>query len=266
MILFVFEGAKREPALFQTIFHLFFPHAKDKILCSYNNNIYNLYKEMHPDEDVFTQDIVSVLRQQWQGKPNNPFKDINQTSDFSEVFLFFDYDCHHQNKNQTLTVQQLNNRLKEMLAFFNNETENGKLYLNYPMIESIRYTKQLPDKNYNSYIIPLSECGNFKQIAAGFSFYPNLDFISFRYNTKNHTVKFPREEQYNIIKQNWHYLIQQNREKSLYLTSAKETTDRKHIVSQLDIFSAQVNTYINSLTSVSILNSIPLFIYEYFDL
>lgn len=165
MILFVFEGAKREPALFQTIFHLFFPHAKDKILCSYNNNIYNLYKEMHPDEEGFTQDIVSVLRQQWQGKPDNPFKDINQTSDFSEVFLFFDYDCHHQNKNQTLTVQQLNNRLKEMLAFFNNETENGK-----------------------------------------------------------------------------------------------------HIVSQLDIFSAQVNTYINSLTSVSILNSIPLFIYEYFDL
>ena len=58
---------------------------------------------MHPDEDGFTQDIVSVLRQQWQGKPDNPFKDINQTSDFSEVFLFFDYDCHHQNKDQTLT-------------------------------------------------------------------------------------------------------------------------------------------------------------------
>lgn len=29
---------------------------------------------MHPDEDGFTQDIVSVLRQQWQGKPDNPFQ------------------------------------------------------------------------------------------------------------------------------------------------------------------------------------------------
>lgn len=35
-----------------------------------------------------------------------------------------------------------------MLDFFSDETENGKLYINYPMIESLKYTKEIPDANY----------------------------------------------------------------------------------------------------------------------
>lgn len=35
-----------------------------------------------------------------------------------------------------------------MLDYFSDETENGKLYINYPMIESLKYTKEIPDANY----------------------------------------------------------------------------------------------------------------------
>lgn len=59
MILFVFEGVKREPDLFRTIQRLYFSNRKEQIVCSYNNNIYQLYKDLQEyDGDG---DIVSLL-------------------------------------------------------------------------------------------------------------------------------------------------------------------------------------------------------------
>ena len=43
MILFVFEGARREPMLFESIKYLFFEKETDTIVYSFGNNIYNLY-------------------------------------------------------------------------------------------------------------------------------------------------------------------------------------------------------------------------------
>lgn len=263
MILFVFEGEKREPTLFRTMLHLFFPQIKDKILCSYKNNIYNLYRKINETDE--SQDIVSVLRQKWQGEPDNLFKDIYTTSDISEIYLFFDYDCQNQTKGKELTLQQLNQQMEELLSFFDDETGNGKLYVNYPMIESIRYTKLLPDKNYNSYTIPISECINFKQRAAEFSAYPNLDFISFKYDNKKNSLKIPNNEQCETIKQNWQYLKEQNVRKALLLTTgSKQIPQKKELISQHDIFSSQIRKYIKVDNSVSVLNSLPLFLYEYF--
>lgn len=59
MILFVFEGVKREPDLFRTIQRLYFANRDEQIVCSYNNNIYQLYKDLQEyDGDG---DIVSLL-------------------------------------------------------------------------------------------------------------------------------------------------------------------------------------------------------------
>lgn len=269
MILFVLEGEKREPALIETISHLFFPRETDKIICSYKNNIYNLYREMKSDGDNEDSpiDIVSVLRQKWENKPNDPFKEIDRSSKFSQVFLFFDYDCHHNNKDKKLTINALNSQLKEMLSFFDNETENGKLYINYPMIESIRYTKEPIDNEYNSYQIALSDCCDFKKKVAEFSYFRNHDDISFKYNAKNRTVKIPQDnsqEIINNIKTHWIKLIEQNVIKSLYLLK-NETgmPEKKELISQSSILEKQILCEKEN-NSIFILNSFPLFLYEYF--
>ena len=67
-----------------------------------------------------------------------------KTSDISETYLFFDYDF----QNTQLTLEEINLRVQSMLELFTDETDDGKLYINYPMIESIRYTKELPDEDY----------------------------------------------------------------------------------------------------------------------
>ena len=60
-----------------------------------------------------------------------------RNSDISEIFLFFDYDF----QNSQLSLDEINRRVEKMLTLFDDETDNGKLYINYPMIESIRYTR-----------------------------------------------------------------------------------------------------------------------------
>ena len=137
MILFVFEGAKREPDLFRAIETLFFKD-KQNIVCSFGNNIYELYNELQSFEG--DGDIVSILKERFQQHDDSPFKDDIKSSDFSEIYLIFDYDF--QNKN--LTLEDMNSQIEEMLDLFNDETDNGRLYINYPMVEAIRYTKTLP--------------------------------------------------------------------------------------------------------------------------
>lgn len=262
MILFVFEGKRREVEFFKTIEYLFFPNTEEIFVYSFENNIYNLYKILTATGEP--QDIVSVLRELNANKTDNPFTQYNRTSDFSEVYLFFDYDIHNQNIDETLSIEELNKRLLELLNFFDNETENGKLYINYPMIESIRYTKTLPDKNYDSYEINICFLENFKRIVNDFSDYGNLDFISFRFSKKTQRLIIPNEEHINEIKRNWEFLKIQNVHKANYIcTNVSNLPQKKENISPKKIFDAQLKSFVSSKKSVSILNAFPIFLYDY---
>lgn len=69
MILFVFEGEKREPELFRAIEKLFFKDSQH-IVCSFGNNIYELYQRLKNLDD--SGDIVSVLREKYDGRTDSP--------------------------------------------------------------------------------------------------------------------------------------------------------------------------------------------------
>ncbi len=268
MILFVFEGECREPAIFKTLQHLFFEKKEDSIICSYNNNIYELYKAMTEDcsqtDSLFILDIVSVLKERWKTQPSNQIHRIESASDVSEVYLFFDYDIHHQNFNGSLSMVQLNSNLSKLLEFFNDETGNGKLYISYLMVEAIRYTKQLPDKDYHTYTIPVDEIGSFKKLAAGFSSYSNLDFacLHFGKKTKKLGKVIPAEAQQ--LKVNWSLLTRQNVSKANFICSGKnEIPFNKDDVSGSKIFHFQTDNYF-SKGKISVLSSFPLFLFDYF--
>ena len=102
MILFVFEGVKREPDLFRTIQRLYFSNREEQIVCSYNNNIYQFYKDLQEyDGDG---DIVSLLMEKFASQKDNPLKGIDRSADISEIYLFFDYGFHNRN----LSLEEIN--------------------------------------------------------------------------------------------------------------------------------------------------------------
>ena len=101
---FIVEGEAREPLIIDNISKVFFSHGNIKIITlPVGENIYMLWKKLKAD-------------------------------DFSEVYLFFDYDMHQTN----LGKEDDADAVKQMLESFNNETENGKLYISYPMVEALR--------------------------------------------------------------------------------------------------------------------------------
>ncbi|MDE6011850.1 MAG: hypothetical protein K2G91_03850 [Prevotella sp.] len=251
MILFIFEGDEREPRLYRTLERLYFPKENDNIICSFGNNIYNLYNELL--EYGGDGDIVSVMRERLADKGDSTLDGI-RSSDISEIFLFFDYDF----QNSQLSLEEINQRVEEMLTLFADETDNGKLYINYPMIESIRYTKELPDAAYVNYVVCRKDCRNFKQLACDFSDYDSLDYILFK------DGEIPTKEKYIKVKDNWQYLKQMNVCKAnLLITGQNMMPTEKDIINQQAIFNNQRLKYVDSEKSVAILNSFPIFIYEY---
>lgn len=213
MILFVFEGKNREPTLFKTLEYLYFSENKQIRICSYKNNIYDLYKKMNETDEP--EDIITILKKKLITDKDNPLKEIRRRSDFSQIYLFFDYDSHN-NKQQNVSDSQI----KEMLDFFNDESSDyGKLFINYPMVESIRYAKNhLPDNDYYRYTSQLNLGKKFKEKADAESFYKNFDFLAFRINLKTSSLKIPvSKEQIEKIRQNWEFLLQMNVQKANFI-------------------------------------------------
>lgn len=254
MILFVFEGKRREPDIFRTLEYLYFPIGQS-IVSSYGNNIYELYRQLQELDGA--GDIVSLLREINKGNPDSPFSEDVKTSDFSEIFLFFDYDF----QNKFLTLDQMNQQILEMLEVFNDETENGKLYINYPMLEAIRYTKKLPDEQYITYTVSRTDCcvKGFKNLAQCFSAYGSLDFIVLDFR------RWPSISKRITTEKNWDLLKKQNVEKANLLCN-QETgfPSDKDSISQVKLFKAQLYKHILPKDEVAIICAFPIFIFDYF--
>ena len=273
MILFVFEGAKCEPQIFDTLSSLFFEGRKDDIICCYNSNIYSLYDVIKRDYSDFENevkdgfDLVPILVERKRNDNDNPFAVIKDFSEIEAIYLFFDYDYQQvfrcQKEDPSLDLGDLlraqNEKLKKLIEFFDNETSTGKLYINYPMVESVYYTRELPDANFTSYTTTLETCKNhcFKKECENFTFY------------KGHS-KLIKQSDGNVtdeLRKNWLLIKEQHVKKANYIcTNATEIPKDKSVVSQQCIFANQLDKYVNADSEhrVAILSAFPMFLFEYF--
>ena len=164
---FIVEGEAREPLIIDNISKVFFQHGNFKVITlPAGENIYMLWKKLK--EDDFDTDIIEVLRE------SNP--DIRKQlaglsrDDFSEVYLFFDYDAHQTN----LGKQDGSVVIKQMLEGFDNETENGKLYISYPMVEALRDFEPGMCRNGDNCYVDIKELVNYKNMSSIRSFNPHF--------------------------------------------------------------------------------------------
>ncbi|WP_461248051.1 hypothetical protein, partial [Treponema sp. R6D11] len=130
-ILLVFEGEKIEGQLFNSIEKIFFsnPNGQQIIRSSFKAEIYQLWKKIKDDDAL---DVVEVLKEE-------PSSDINNLArkDVSEVHLFFDHDGHSH--SDAMLPQEYNEMINKLLETFDNEFDQGKLWLSYPMTEAIKH-------------------------------------------------------------------------------------------------------------------------------
>lgn len=158
-ILIIVEGAKTESLFFKRLAKVF--DLKFEIYC-FKTNIYSLYKMMK--EYDFNADIKDILKEKHKDNANILDKK------FAYTYLVFDCDPHHPKIKE---YRQLNevvadnfSTLKEMANYFTNETDPaiGKLYINYPMMESYRDCDSFFDSNYETKEALLSHLKIYKQL------------------------------------------------------------------------------------------------------
>ena len=131
--LFLVEGEDRDPRILDYMIKSMFK-GKFKaavITIPAYKNLYMLYNTLSA-ADGFALDVVEVIREQIEGA--REILEGIERQDIDEIFLFFDYDIHQTNLPKGVNPIDV---LEKMLCYFNNETENGKLYISYPMIEAV---------------------------------------------------------------------------------------------------------------------------------
>lgn len=259
MIAIIYEGLKTEPQLFKNIAQQFFPgldFTEIALEAAYGGNLFDFYNSIQLDEDM---DIIAQIQEHMNKnlseKQKESFADFLNKSrdDFQGVYLFFDFDLHHDLYNcqekpplSTELLQEKLDILKKLLAYFNGETENGKLYINYPMVESI--------KDLNSINFCSTRC---TEDIGNFNSYKNIlnsaakDFLNvgkYTLSTWSHFAKHAAQKANCII--NGQYELPTYNEFINTLTQ-NNLFERQRTLSLVN-------------NKAFIINSIPLFLIEYF--
>lgn len=154
----IVEGEKRERKYFENLKKYFFPNKDVRVLTlPAGENIYMLWNQMNNDD--FETDIIEVLRE------NCPLasKELDglKRTNFQEVYLFFDYEA--QQKNLSSKGKPADEVIHEMLEKFDNETENGKLYISYPMCEALRDFRYNDCKAFTECFVKLESLYEYKR-------------------------------------------------------------------------------------------------------
>ncbi|MCC8162833.1 MAG: hypothetical protein LIO86_06635 [Lachnospiraceae bacterium] len=167
---YVVEGEARELAIINNIMRIFFPGDNVKvIILPAGQNIYMLWKKLKADD--FETDIIEVIRESNE-ELKLQLEGIGR-DEFSEVYLFFDYDGHQNNLSES-EKSASDDVLQQMLRNFNDETENGKLYVSYPMVEALRDFEEGTCGRKENCFVPLSDIGDYKRISASRAVYQHF--------------------------------------------------------------------------------------------
>ena len=250
--LFIFEGEKTEISFLYSLESKFMG-SRNAIKCVFGAEIYQLFKLMKKDADL---DIVGILKER---NPENAetLKGCNQDS-FAGIYLFFDYDAHSPNADDA--------KITEMLNFFNNETENGLLYLSYPMAEALRHYK---DKKTFKDLLAKCKGGNKLSTmnCPNKNSCPDIENCKSEPHYKEIVQKNCRSQLTNMNKydkQIWKELIEAHVCKMNYLVNNTYTLPTK-TETQSTIFDKQLEKHINRFCpQVAVLSAFPIYILDYY--
>jgi len=165
----IVEGTSREPALLSNMLNVLFRReCCEIILLPAGQNIYMLWQQLKADD--FQTDIIEVLRESSKALEQR-LAEYNR-DDFAEVYLFFDYDGHQDNLADGVEADDV---LAEMLETFHDETELGKLYVSYPMVEALRDYVEQSCRAATSCFVQMKEMVTYKNRSAQSSMHSNAN-------------------------------------------------------------------------------------------
>ena len=170
-VLFIVEGANDEVSFVKRLLEKYGGMQEYEVYpykCTIHTLAQILYNE-YPDFEENEIDIQLVLRSKERDK--NQRELLSQK--YRDIFLIFDFEPHH-NLPHFDTVRR-------MLLYFNDSSDHGKLFINYPMMQSYKHFPSLPDDSFAQRRVTIQDCLHYKQLVGEYSSYTDI-------NQYNHTT------------------------------------------------------------------------------
>ena len=162
-LLFITEGKVDEPDFIKKFLEVCIPNVEYNIY-SYSTTIHTLAKTIFNRKGKIDKDLAikRVLREQE--------KDITKrevlSNDYTDVVLVFDFEPRCDSPEF--------DKVEKMIEYFNDSSNMGRLYINYPMMQSYKHFKRFPDEEFKDRKIETIDVTNYKEIVHKESQYKKL--------------------------------------------------------------------------------------------
>lgn len=146
-ILLIVEGKKREPDLIKAMFKVY-GLADTFEIFSFKTNIHALYELLNKNGGNAGFDLILSLKSIC--KTDEEKEILCKT--YTDIVLVFDFDPNDRRYEAK--------RIQELVEYFSDSTDNGKLYINYPMVESFFRLRNISDADYLYSKVPREKMKN----------------------------------------------------------------------------------------------------------
>lgn len=167
-LLFITEGEIDEPKFIEKFFKKCISNVEYSIY-SYSTTIHTLAKLIFNQQGQIDADldIKNVLKEQ----EKDPMMRRILDKDYTDIVLVFDFEPHCDSPEFQ--------KVGKMLEYFNDSSNMGKLYINYPMMQSYKHLKRFPDNDFKDRKVETMDATNYKKIVNKESEYKNLKLYNF---------------------------------------------------------------------------------------
>ncbi len=243
--LFVFEGEHTEDKIVARL-EKHFMGKSIAVKCVFGGDIYQLYQRIK-DED-FDVDIVSLLKE--RSEVNNKELEGYDNDSFSYIYFFFDYDAHATSADD--------DKISELISYFDNETETGKLFVSYPMVEAIRHFKDKASFLETTVKCKRRNCPNREE----------CDICTDCLNEPHYKKFVPTDSDVRYSNLNttemWVELIDAHLCKANFVVNDNKSRPQS-LLSQEEIFEGQKRKYIcQHCPHVAVISAFPMFVQDFY--
>ena len=199
--LFIVEGEDKEKTVVHSLMSSLGELSGLEIhIVSVSANIHMLYQKVK--ENNYFLDVVDTICG-LETTTEEDKKILTEEGPFAYRYLVFDLDLQHYDLSRKENIQRGLAEAEEMLLYFQNETDEcgGKLYINYPMIESYRDCKSTFEKEFASKDIEIEKCVDYKRIVGERG--NNRNINSYSYDDYTDLISMNLYKLHWITKGNW---------------------------------------------------------------
>ncbi len=135
------EGDKEKEELIKIYLELFsdFPIVINSVEI-YSTNIYDLYDYIEAEYDADWFEIEASVDIPFLYSKKKQLEEKLNKNNYTNIILIFDYDPQEP--------RYTDEKIRKLQNHFNNISDDGILYINYPMIEAYKHIKSIPDEEF----------------------------------------------------------------------------------------------------------------------